>query len=55
MALMFVLTLAVIITLVGSLPVWPHSKSWGYFPLGALSVVILIILLVLLSGRVHVH
>jgi Protein of unknown function (DUF3309) len=55
MALMFVLTLAVIIALVGSVPVWPHSKSWGYFPLGAISVVLLVILILLLSGRVHVH
>jgi hypothetical protein len=55
MALMFVLTIVVIIALVGSLPVWPHSKSWGYYPLGGVAVVILIILIVLLSGRVHVH
>jgi hypothetical protein len=55
MALMFVLALAVIIALVGSLPVWPHSKSWGYFPLVGVSVVMLIILILLLSGRVHVH
>jgi hypothetical protein len=55
MALMFVLAIAVVIALVGSLPVWPHSKSWGYFPLGAISVVLLVILILLLSGRVHVH
>jgi hypothetical protein len=55
MALMFVLAIAVVIALVGSLPVWPHSKSWGYFPLGAISVVLLVILMLLLSGRVHVH
>jgi hypothetical protein len=55
MALIFVLAIAVVIALVGSLPVWPHSKSWGYFPLGVVSVVILIILIVLLSGRVHLH
>jgi hypothetical protein len=55
MALMFVLAIAVVIALVGSLPVWPHSKSWGYFPLVAISVVLLVILILLLSGRVHVH
>jgi len=55
MALIFVLTIALIVALVGSLPLWPHSKSWGYYPLAGVSVVILIILFVLLSGRVHVH
>ncbi|HXN26606.1 MAG TPA: DUF3309 family protein [Candidatus Acidoferrales bacterium] len=55
MALIFVLTIVLIVALVGSLPLWPHSKSWGYYPLGGVSVVILIILIMLLSGRVHVH
>ena len=50
-----ILTVVLIIALVGSLPRWPHSKSWGYYPLGGVAVVILIILIVLLSGRVHVH
>ncbi|HEY4949019.1 MAG TPA: DUF3309 domain-containing protein [Candidatus Acidoferrales bacterium] len=52
---MFILTIVLIVALVGSLPTWPHSKNWGYYPLGGVSVVILIILIVLLSGRVHVH
>lgn len=55
MALMFILTIVLIVALVGSLPTWPHSKNWGYYPLGGVSLVILIILIVLLSGRVHVH
>jgi uncharacterized protein DUF3309 len=55
MALIFVLTIVLIVALVGSLPTWPHSKNWGYYPLGGVSVVILIILILLLSGRVHVH
>jgi Protein of unknown function (DUF3309) len=55
MALMFILTIVLIVALVGSLPTWPHSKNWGYYPLSGVSVVILIILIVLLSGRVHVH
>jgi hypothetical protein len=55
MALNFVLTIVLIVALVGSLPTWPHSKNWGYYPLGGVSVVILIILIALLSGRIHVH
>ena len=41
--LMFILMIFVIIAMVGSLPIWPHSKSWGYSPVGV-SVVIVIIL-----------
>jgi hypothetical protein len=55
MALIFVLTIVLIVALVGSLPTWPHSKNWGYYPLGGVSVVILLILFALLSGLVHVH
>jgi hypothetical protein len=55
MGLIFILTIVLIVALVGSLPTWPHSKNWGYYPLGGVSVVILIILILLLSGRVHVH
>jgi bacteriorhodopsin len=44
MGLMFMLTIAVIIAAVGALPIWHHSKSWGYYPIGGVSVVILIIL-----------
>jgi low affinity Fe/Cu permease len=55
MALIFILAIVLIVALVGSLPMWPHSRNWGYYPLGGVSVVVLIILLVLLSGRMHVH
>jgi low affinity Fe/Cu permease len=55
MALIFILAIVLIVALVGSLPMWPHSRNWGYYPLGGVSVVILIILFVLLSGRMHVH
>jgi bacteriorhodopsin len=51
MGLMFMLTIAVIIAAVGALPIWHHSKSWGYYPIGGVSVVILIILFFLLRGR----
>jgi hypothetical protein len=45
MALMAVLSIFVIIALVGSLPIWPHSKNWGFYPISGVSIVILIILL----------
>jgi hypothetical protein len=51
MMLMFMLTIAVIVALVGCLPIWRHSKSWGFYPIGGVSVVILIILILLFVLR----
>lgn len=45
------LMIIVILMLVGALPTWPHSKSWGYYPSGGLGLVVLILLILLLLGR----
>jgi len=45
------LMIIVILMLVGALPTWPHSKSWGYYPSGGLGLVVLILLVLLLLGR----
>jgi len=45
------LLIIVILMLVGALPSWPHSKSWGYYPSGGLGLVVLILLILLLLGR----
>jgi len=55
MMLMFILTIVVIIALVGSLPRWPHSRNWGYYPVGGVSVIILIILILILVGHGRMH
>jgi hypothetical protein len=49
--LMLILTVVLIVALVGALPAWPHSKNWGYYPMGGVSLVILIVLVLLLTGR----
>jgi uncharacterized protein DUF3309 len=46
-----ILTVVLIIALVGSLPTWPHSKSWGYYPSGGVGLVLVILLVLLLLGR----
>jgi hypothetical protein len=46
-----VLLIIVILMLVGTLPTWPHSRDWGYFPSGGLGLVLLILLILLLAGR----
>jgi hypothetical protein len=46
-----ILIVVVILMLVGTLPTWPHSRQWGYFPSGGLGLVFLILIVLLLTGR----
>ena len=46
------LIIILILLLVGALPTWPHSSSWGYYPSGGLGLVLLIIIVLVLLGRV---
>ena len=45
------LIILLVLLLVGALPSWPYSTGWGYYPSGTLGVVLLVILILLLSGR----
>ena len=47
-----ILLVILVLLLVGALPTWPHSKSWGYFPSGGLGLVVVILLVLLLMGRI---
>jgi hypothetical protein len=49
--MLFILGIFVIIALVGALPIWPHSRNWSFYPIGGVSVVILIILIVWYARR----
>jgi len=40
-----------VLMLVGVIPTWPHSRSWGYGPSGALGLVVVILLVLVLTGR----
>jgi len=46
-----ILLIVVILILVGVLPTWPHAKSWGYGPSGAVGLVVVILLVLVLMGR----
>lgn len=46
-----ILIIVVILMLVGTLPTWPHSRQWGYFPSGGLGLVFLVLIILLLTGR----
>jgi hypothetical protein len=54
MTLLFVLAVVLIVALLGSLPIWPHSRSWGYYPVGV-SVVLVVILALFFTGHLHMH
>lgn len=47
-----ILIVILILVLVGALPTWSHSKSWGYYPSGGLGLVLLIVIILLLMGRI---
>ena len=51
MMVFVVLPVFVLVALVGSLPIWSHSKKWGFYPVGAVSVIILIVLFLFCTGR----
>jgi hypothetical protein len=55
MILMFILMIVVIVAAVGALPIWRHSKDWGFYPISGVSVIILIILVLLLFSHFHRH
>lgn len=46
-----IVLIALIVLLLGSIPIWPYSASWGYYPSGGLGVVVIIVLVLVLSGR----
>jgi hypothetical protein len=51
MTLGTVLLIILILLVIGAVPTWPYSRSWGYGPSGILGVIVLIILVMLLTGR----
>jgi len=49
--LFLILTIVLIIALVGSIPRWPHSKDWGYYPTGGVGLILIILLILHLLGK----
>jgi hypothetical protein len=47
-----VLLIVLALLLFGSLPAWPHSKSWGYYPSGGFGLLLVILVVLLLLGRI---
>lgn len=51
MTLGTILLILLILLLIGALPTWPHSRSWGYGPVGGLGLVLIIVVVLLVLGR----
>ncbi len=47
-----ILLIVLILLLAGALPLWPHSKKWGYYPGGGIGLAVLILIILLLMGRI---
>jgi len=48
---MTILIVVLFVMLLGLMPAWPHSRSWGYYPSGGVGLVLLVLLVLLLAGR----
>ena len=51
MSLGTILLIVIVLMLVGVLPTWSHSSNWGYGPSGGLGLVVLVIVVLLVTGR----
>lgn len=50
-----ILLVVLVLLLIGALPRWPHSRSWGYAPSGVLTIVLVIVLLLAVTGNLHIR
>ena len=47
-----ILIVVLILVLIGALPTWPHSRSWGYYPTGGIGLILAILVILVLLGRI---
>ena len=52
MSLGTILLIVVVLMLIGAIPSWPHSRSWGYGPSGGIGLVLIVLVILLLLGRI---
>lgn len=52
MSISTILLILLVLLLVGALPTWPYSGSWGYYPSGGLGLVVVVLLVLVLIGRI---
>jgi Protein of unknown function (DUF3309) len=47
-----ILLIIIVLLVVGAVPAWPYSRSWGYAPSGGLGIILVILLVLFLMGRI---
>lgn len=47
-----ILLIILILLLIGAVPAWPHSRGWGYYHSGLLGIVLIVLIVLLLTGRI---
>jgi len=52
MSIGMIVLIIVVLMLVGALPTWPHSRSWGYGPSGGVGLVVVVLLILVVLGKV---
>ena len=55
MTLLFVIPVVLVVALVGTLPVWPYSKNWGYYPMRGVGAVMPILLILFFASPFRLH
>ncbi len=51
MSLGTILLIVLVLVLLGALPTWPYSAGWGYYPSGGLGLVLIVLVVLLVTGR----
>jgi len=51
MSLGTIILIVLVLALLGVIPIWPHSRTWGYAPSGGFSIIVIILVVLLLTGR----
>jgi len=52
MTLGTILLIVLVLLLIGAIPSWPYSRSWGYGPSGVVGLIVVVLLILLLTGRI---
>jgi hypothetical protein len=52
MAIGTLLLIVLVLALLGLIPIWPHSRSWGYGPSGGVGVILLILVILVVLGKI---
>lgn len=52
MSIGMILLIILVLALLGAIPTWPHSRSWGYGPTGGLGLIVVILIILVLLGKI---